>query len=195
MNTFTVPCILKETSEGTLRCTIQDEMFRRREVWCTGRITSESADSLILQLRYLQAEYPGKEITMYINSPGGDVSGGLALYDVMQAVTCPVRTICTGLAASMAAILFASGSTRDILPHARVMIHDPMLAESTSGNALYIHNLSQELMKMRRIIAEILAAHTKKTLEEIYEKTTADSYFNADEAVAFGLADKIIDKI
>lgn len=195
MNGMITPCILKETSEGTMRCTIQDEMFKRREVECTGDITRESADSLILQLRYLQAEEPDGQITMYINSPGGDVSSGLALYDVMQAVTCPIRTVCVGMAASMAAILFISGDRRDMLPHARVMIHDPSLAGGAGGNALTIYNLGMDLMKIRRINGEIIAGHTNKKLEEVLEKTSADSYFDANEAVEFGLADGIINKI
>ena len=192
MNGITTPCILKETSEGSIRHTIQDEMFQRREVSCTGSITMELADSLILQLRYLQAEDPGKEITMYVNSPGGDVSSGLALYDVMQAVTCPVRTICVGMAASMAALLFTSGDKRDIFPHARVMIHDPILQGGTNGNALSVYSMSQDLMKVRKVNGEIIARHTHKTLDEILEKTARDSFFDAEEAVAFGLADRII---
>lgn len=195
MSGIIMPCILKETSEGSIRYTIQDEMFKRREIACTGSITMESADSLMLQLRCLQAEDPEKEITMYINSPGGDVCSGLAVYDVMQAVTCPVRTICAGMAASMAAILFTGGDRRDIFPHARIMIHDPCLAAGANGNALSVYSLGRDLMKVRKINGEIIAGHTHKKLDEILEKTAADSYFDAEEAVAFGLADRIIHQI
>lgn len=189
---FSMPGIMKETSNGIFRCSIQDEMFQRREIECTGEITQESAYALILQLRYLEKEDPEAEITMYINSNGGAVSSGLALYDVMQAVGCPVRTVCVGMAASMGALLFAAGNRRDILPHARVMIHDPLLAGSVGGSALKVDSLSRELMKMRTVTCEILAKHTGKGPEEIYAKTAMDSYFDAQEAVDFGLADKII---
>lgn len=189
------PAIIKETSEGISRFHIQDEMFKRREIECVGEITQESVYSLILQLRYLQKEDPEKEITMYINSPGGEVTSGLALYDVMQAVKCPIRTVCVGIAASMGALLFISGKKRDMLPHARVMIHDPLLSGGISGSALKIDSLSRDLMKTRELTGKIIAKHTGKSLEEVFEKTATDSYFDAEEAVAFGLADSIIHEI
>lgn len=189
------PAIIKETSEGISRFHIQDEMFKRREIECVGEITQESVYSLILQLRYLQKEDPEKEITMYINSPGGEVTSGLALYDVMQAVKCPIRTVCVGIAASMGALLFISGKKRDMLPHARVMIHDPLLSGGISGSALKIDSLSRDLMKTRELTGKIIAEHTGKSLEEVFEKTATDSYFDAEEAVAFGLADSIIHEI
>lgn len=190
-----MPGIVKETCSGILRCSLQDEMFQKREIECAGEITQESAYSLILQLRYLAKEAPGEEIVMYINSRGGEVSSGLALYDVMKAIKCPIRTVCVGMAASMGALIFASGDQREILPHARIMIHDPLLAGGISGSALKVDNLSKELMKMRTMTCEILATHTGKTLEEIYAKTATDSYFTAEEAVAFGLADRIINEM
>ena len=132
---------------------------------------------------------------MFINSPGGSVASGLALYDVMQAVRCPVRTVCTGIAASMAALLFVSGSSRDMLPHARVMIHDPLIPGSIGGPALKIDALAKDLMQARKTTAAIIAAHTGKSLDEVYAKTATDSYFNAAEAVAWGLADRIIHEL
>lgn len=196
MNTYlTTPGIIKETSEGLSCCAIQDELFRHREVQCVGEINQESVYSLILQLRYLQKQDPEQEITMYINSPGGEVSSGLGLYDVMAAVSCPIRTVCIGTAASMAAVLFAAGDKREILPHARVMIHDPLISGGIGGSAIAVYSRSQDLMKTREVTGKILAKHTGKTLEEIYEKTATDTYFDADGAVAFGLADRIIDKI
>lgn len=132
---------------------------------------------------------------MFINSPGGSVASGLALYDVMQAVRCPVRTVCTGIAASMAALLFVSGSSRDMLPHARVMIHDPLIPGGIGGPALKIDALAKDLMQARKTTAAIIAAHTGKSLDEVYAKTATDSYFNAAEAVAWGLADRIIHEL
>lgn len=189
------PSLIRETSEGFSRCAIQDEMFQRREIECVGEITEESVYSLILQLRYLASESPDAAVTMFINSPGGSVASGLALYDVMQAVRCPVRTVCTGIAASMAALLFVSGSSRDMLPHARVMIHDPLIPGGIGGTALKIDALAKDLMQARKTTATIIAAHTGKSLDEVYAKTATDSYFNAEEAVAWGLADRIIHEL
>jgi len=160
-----------------------------------GEIDRAAAYALTAQLRYLQHLDPQEEITLFINSPGGEVSSGLAIYDVMNAVTCPVRTVCVGLAASMGALLFTAGDKRDILPHARVMIHDPALSGGAGGPALAVERISKDLMKTRRTTAEILAKHTGRTVKEILKKTAADTYFDAQEAVAFGLADRIIDTI
>lgn len=186
------PHIIKESSEGTTYCPIQDELFNsRRSIEVVGEINRESVYSLILQLRYLQQADPEKEITMYINSPGGSVSDGLALYDVMAGISCPIRTVCVGMAASMGSLLFAAGNKRDMLPHATVMIHDP-LTTGISGSALSVDQASRRLMETREITASILADHTGHTIEEVYEKTRQDSYFNAQEAVDWNLADRII---
>lgn len=192
---FITPSIIKETANGTTYCPIQDELFSaHRSVEVVGEITKDSVYSLILQLRYLHHADPEKEITMYINSPGGSVCDGLAMYDVMEAVKCPIRTVCVGMAASMGALLFAAGNTREMLPHAEVMIHDPLIT-GISGSALSVEESSRRLMNIRQTTAEILADHTGHTLEEVYEKTRQDSYFNAKEAVAWGLADRIITEI
>lgn len=191
---MTTPNIIKETCEGTVCIPLRDALFQKREIYCTGEITQESASALILQLRYLQSESPSEEITLYINSPGGEVTGGLAVYDTMRAVSCPVKTVCIGMAASIAAILFCSGDQRKILPHARVMIHDPMVADGISGSALQIHNVARDMMKTRDTVGKILARHTGHTLEEVLEKTSTDCYFSAGEAVAWGLADCVIDR-
>ena len=196
MNLFLMtPNIIKESSEGTTYCPIQDELFsRHRSIEVVGEITRESVYSLILQLRYLQQADPEKEITMYINSPGGSVTDGLALYDVMAAVSCPIRTVCVGMAASMGSLLFAAGNERDILPHAKVMIHDP-LTTGISGSALSVEEASRRLMDTRQTVAEVLSKHTGHSIEEVYEKTKKDSYFNAQEAVDWRLADRIITMI
>ncbi|MCI8514139.1 MAG: ATP-dependent Clp protease proteolytic subunit [Lachnospiraceae bacterium] len=187
-----MPNVIKESSSGYQAIEIIDELFRDREIACVGEITAELVSSLILQLRYLQKEDSEKEITLYINSPGGEVSSGLALYDVMKAISCPVRTVCLGMAASMAAVLFLSGDERSILPHAKVMIHDPLISEMPGGSALKLDQISRNLMKTREIVGKIIAEHTGKTLEEVYEKTSKDSYFDAEESLAWGLADRII---
>ena len=183
--------IIRESSCGYHLIPIQDEMLSHREVELVGEVDADSANALIRQLRYLQREDPGAWVTLYINSPGGSVDSGMALYDVMQAVSCPIRTVCVGLAASMAALLFVSGTERDMLPHSRLMIHDPLILQ-TGGSALKLKAVSDDLMETRQIIARVIAEHSGKTMEEVLAKTASASFFRAEEAVSFGLADRII---
>ena len=195
MSDYYTPCIVRETSEGTTRIPIQDELYQRREIQLTGDIDAESVNSVILQLRYLQAQDPEREIVVYINSPGGSVPDGLALVDVMGALSCPIKTVCLGTAASMAALVFASGNERHITEHSRVMVHDPLLAGGVGGPALKVDALAKDLMYTREVTAKILAERTGHTLEEVFEKTVQDTYFSAEEALEWGLADKIIHEI
>lgn len=183
--------IVKESSRGYDFIPIRDEMLTHREVELVGEMDAASVNALIRELRYLQRQDPDGEITLYINSPGGGVDSGLALYDVMQAISCPIRTVCVGLAASMAALLFISGDRRDMLPHSRLMIHDPLIV-NTGGSALRLKAVSDDLMETRQITAKVIAEHSGRSLEEILEKTASDSFFRAEEAVAFGLADGIV---
>ena len=182
--------IIRESSCGYHLIPIQDEMLSHREVELVGEVDADSANALIRQLRYLQREDPGAWVTLYINSPGGSVDSGMALYDVMQAVSCPIRTICVGLAASMAALLFVSGAERGMLPHSRLMIHDPLIVQ-TGGSALKLKAVSDDLMETRQIIARVIAEHSGKSMDEVLAKTASDSYFRAEEAIEFGLADQI----
>ena len=183
--------IIRESSCGYHLIPIQDEMLSHREVELVGEVDADSANALIRQLRYLQREDPGAWVTLYINSPGGSVDSGMALYDVMQAVSCPIRTVCMGLAASMAALLFVSGAERGMLPHSRLMIHDPLIVQ-TGGSALKLKAVSDDLMETRQIIARVIAEHSGKSTDEVLAKTASDSYFRAEEAIEFGLADQII---
>ena len=178
-----------------MRIPIQDEMYQCREIQCNGEINKESVYSMILQLRYLQTQDPEKEITIYINSPGGSVSDGLALIDAMAALRCPIRTVCMGTAASMAALIFACGNERDIMPHARVMMHDPLIPGGVGGSALKLDAIAKDLMHTREVTAQILADYTGHSIEEIYEMTATDTYFDAKEALEWGLADRIIHEI
>lgn len=195
MSNYYTPCILRESAEGTVRIPIEDEMFQRREIQCVGEINRETVNAMILQLRYLQAQDDAGEITIFVNSPGGNVSDGLALLDTMAALRCPIRTVCMGMAASMGALIFASGNKRDIVPHARVMIHDPLISGGIGGSALKLDAIAKDLMRTREITAQILADCTGHTIEEIYERTAQDTYFTAQEALEFGLADRIIHEI
>ena len=192
---YYIPNIIRETSEGLNQIPIQDILFQRREVECIGEITEDSVAALIIQLRYLHREAPEQEITMYINSPGGKVSSGLALYDVMKAIQCPIRTVCVGTAASMAAILFLSGDKRDMLAHSKVMIHDPLIPGGIGGSALKVDAVARNLMQTRQTIANIISRHTGKSLEDVLAKTASDSYFDAEQAVEWGLADRIIHEL
>ena len=119
---------------------------------------------------------------MYINSPGGEADSGLAVYDTMQSIPAPVRTVCMGTAASMAAVLFAAGTKREMLEHSRIMIHDPLIPGGMGGSALKIDQTAKNIMRLREIQAEILARHTGHTVQEVYDKTATDSYFDAQEA-------------
>lgn len=183
--------IIRESSYGYHLIPIQDEMLTHREVELVGEVDADSVNALIRQLRYLQREDPKAPVTLYINSNGGSVDSGMALYDVMKAVSCPVRTVCVGLAASMAALLFISGAERDMLPHSRLMIHDPLIVQ-TGGSALRLKAVSDDLMETRQIIARVIAEHSGRSVEEVLAKTANDSYFRAEQAVEFGLADHII---
>ena len=192
---YYIPTIIQETSEGTARIPIADIMFQRREIWLTGEITSEVADAVIAQILHLDAEDPDAEITLYIDSPGGSVTAGLSIYDVMQAVSADIHTVCVGTAASMAAVLFAAGDRREILRHGEVMIHDPLVSGGISGSALTVQDKSDRLMAKRKVLSGILAEHTGKSVKQIYKVTAKDTYFGAEEAVAFGLADAVIEKM
>ncbi len=189
------PQIIRETSAGYFAYDIRDEMLSHREVECVGEINEATVYSLCRQLRYLQAQDPQKEITLFINSPGGEVKSGLALYDVMQGITCPIRTVCMGRAASMGAVVFAAGDVRHILPHGQVMIHDPLISGALGGSALAIQDVSRGLLKTRETICAILSKHTGKSRKEVLRKTAKDTWFDAQEAVDFGLADQIIQHV
>lgn len=188
-----MPNILMETSYGYTSCRIQDSLMQQRAVLCFGANTPEQADNLILQLLYLSAR-SDQEITMYIHSPGGEVNSGFAIYDTMQLLGCPIRTVCVGDASSMAALLFAAGDTRCILPHSRVMIHDP-LVQQVSGSTMKIKDCADSLLRIRSAMAEILSGRTGRTVEEILEKTEQETTFSAQEAVEFGLADQVLDSL
>lgn len=188
------PAIIKETSEGTTRYAICDALFQRREIQIVGSVDADMVNSLISQIRYLAQEDPEKEITMYINSPGGSVSDGMALLDVMTAVPCPIHTVCVGTAASMASLLFVCGDIRDMLPHSHLMIHDP-LVQNISGSALKIETVSKNLLRTRETVGTIYAKVSGKSLEEIYALTYEDTLLDAEMALQMGFADRIIDRI
>lgn len=189
------PQIIRETAEGLNRLDIRDEMLGKRQLELMTSVNAESCAVIIRDLMYLQREDPTAPITLYINSPGGEVQSGLALYDVMQAVSCPIRTVCLGMAASMAALLFIAGDDREILPHSRVMIHDPLISAGAGGNALSVKARADDLMRIRDITAGVIARHSGMPIDRVFELTATDTYFEAEEAVEVGLADRIITKL
>lgn len=194
-NAYDGPNVIRETSQGYSTYRIQDEMLQDREIELVGEKNADIVNSLIRQLRHLQKEDANGEVTLFINSPGGEMLSGLALYDVMRAVSCPIRTVCLGMAGSMGALLFMAGNQRDMLPHSQVMIHDPLIGRGVGGSALSVKAQADNLMRAREITAQIIAEHTGRTLEEVYEATATDTYFEAEQAVEFGLADRIVEEL
>lgn len=186
------PLVMQETSDGLRLYDIRDEMLAAREIEITGAIDAGSVSTAIRCLLHLQKEDQQLPITLYINSPGGEVQSGLALYDVMQAVSCPIHTVCLGMAASMAALLFIAGDQREMLPRSRVMIHDPLIGGGIGGSALSVKARADDLMRIRDITAQVISQHTGMNLEEVFELTAKDTYFEAEEAIADGMADRII---
>lgn len=188
--------IIKETAKGYNILHTSDILLSKRKVFITDEITAELCNDVIEQLMVLD-EDSHEEITVYINSPGGNVNDGLALYDTIRMLKSPVNTVCMGMAASMGAILFLSGEKRSILPRSEIMIHDP-----SYGGGKYTgqkpHEIQQQLdslMKKRDILCEIIAERTGNSLEEVCKRTASDSFFNAKEAIEFGLATDISESI
>lgn len=187
------PSIIKETNQGYYSIPIRDVQLEERIVELTEEVSDESTNSLCRQLRYLDTLNHESEITMYINSPGGSVQAGLALIDTITMLRCPVHMIVQGMAASMAAVIFSCGNIREMLPSSMIMIHDPSIQEA-GGTALQMNAISHKLMKTREKTASILAKNTNHSLNEIYALTSTDTYMSAEEAVQFGIADKISEK-
>lgn len=189
---YYTPQILRESAEGINRFDIRDEMLANRELELTGAVDAESCAGIIRGLIYLQRQDAKAPITLYVNSPGGEVQSGLALYDTMRAVSCPVHTVCLGMAASMGALIFIAGDERQILPHGRVMIHDPLIGGGIGGSALSVKARADDLMRIRDITAEVISRHSGMPLERVFKLTASDTYFEAQAAVDAGLADRII---
>lgn len=194
---YKTPRLINETARGYELFTLEDNFFRERKIFLTSMMDADSSNELIKQLMYLNQKNPKEEITLYINSPGGEVTSGLAVYDCIRMMTASVRTVCTGTAASMGSILFLAGDRREMLPHTKIMVHDPAFGARDIGGMkpLEIQKEVDDLMNVREILCEIIAERTGRTKEEVYEKTKIDSYFRAEEAVEFGLATAIITKL
>ncbi len=189
-----VPYVLESTSRGERTYDIYSRLLKDRIVILSEEVNDVTASLITAQLLFLESEDPGKDISFYINSPGGSVSAGMAIYDTMQFVKCDVSTICLGMAASMGAFLLAGGAPgkRMILPHAKVMIHQP--SGGAQGQATDIRIVAEEIDRTKETLNRLLAQNTGKPYEEICRDTERDFYMRAEEAVAYGLVDKVITK-
>jgi ATP-dependent Clp protease protease subunit len=192
------PCVILESARGFETLYLRDKLLSdSREIFLTQEVNAQSCSSLITQLMYLNRTEPNREITLYINSPGGIVADGLAVYDVIRLLTAPVRTVCLGTCASMGAILFLAGKKRDIMEHGRIMVHDPAFGGNHDIGGKKPHQIQSELddlNRCREALARIISERTGKSLSQIYELTANDTYFSAQEAVEFGLATRILQK-
>ncbi|MBN2725997.1 ATP-dependent Clp endopeptidase proteolytic subunit ClpP [Candidatus Mcinerneyibacteriota bacterium] len=188
------PIVIEETSKGERAYDIYSRLLKDRIIFIGSPIDDYVANAIIAQLLFLEAEDPDKEIFLYINSPGGIVTSGLAIYDTMQFVKPPISTICIGQAASMAALLLASGSPgkRFALPHSRVMIHQPLGGVEGQASDIEIH--AREILKMKDLLNDILAKHTGQTLKQIQKDTERDHFLSAEEAKQYKIIDDIINK-
>ena len=187
-----VPYVIEQTSRGERSYDIYSRLLNDRIIFLGEEVTDVSANLIVAQLLFLESEDPGKDIHMYINSPGGCVSAGLAIYDTMQYIKCDVSTICIGMAASMGAFLLAGGTKgkRMALPNSEIMIHQP--SGGAQGQATEIKIVAEQILKTKRKLNEILAANTGKPLEQIEIDTERDNYMSAEEAKAYGLIDNVI---
>ena len=189
-----VPYVIEQTSRGERSYDIYSRLLKDRIIFLGEEVNDASASIVVAQLLFLEAEDPDKDIHLYINSPGGSVTAGMAIYDTMQYIKCDVSTICIGMAASMGAFLLAGGTKgkRFALPNAEIMIHQP--SGGSQGQATEIEIAAKHILKTKEKLNKILAENTGKDLEQVTADTERDNWLSADEAVAYGLIDKIVTK-
>ncbi len=190
-----VPYVVEQTDRGERSYDIYSRLLSDRIVFLGEEVSDNSASLVIAQMLFLEAQDPEKEIRLYINSPGGSISAGLAIYDTMQYIRCDVSTICLGLAASFGAFLLAGGARgkRMALPNAEIMIHQPAISGGVGGQATDIRIVSDHIQRSKRRLNRIMAENTGKTEEEIAAATERDNYMSAQEALEFGIIDRIIE--
>ena len=188
-----VPVVIEQTSRGERSYDIFSRLLNDRIIILSDEVNDATASLVVAQLLYLEGQDPDKDINLYINSPGGSVTAGMAIYDTMQYVKCDVSTTCIGMAASMGAFLLAAGAKgkRYALPNSEIMIHQPLGGMQGQASDIKIH--ADRIVKMREKLNKILAERTGQTLEQITKDTDRDNFLDADEACAYGLIDKVID--
>ena len=191
-NSYLVPMVVEQTSRGERSYDIYSRLMQDRIVLLGGEVNDDSANLVVAQLLFLQAQDAKKPVSMYINSPGGSVTAGLAIYDTMQFISCPVHTYCIGQAASMGAVLLTAGEKghRFALPNARIMIHQPW--GGAEGKASDIEITCQEILRLKQKLNEILAAHSGQPMEQVVRDTDRDHFMGAEEARAWGLIDQVL---
>ena len=189
-----VPYVVEQTSRGERNYDIYSRLLKDRIIFLGEEVNETTASLVVAQLLFLESEDPGKDIQLYINSPGGMVTAGMAIYDTMQYIKCDVSTICMGMAASMGAFLLSSGAKgkRFALPNSEIMIHQPL--GGAQGQATEIKIVADHIIKIRERLNRILAENTGRPIEEIARDTERDNYLTAQEAMEYGLVDKVIAK-
>lgn len=190
-----IPMVIEQTPRGERSYDIYSRLLKDRIIMLGTPVTEDVANSIIAQMFFLEMENPDKDISLYINSPGGSVSAGLAIYDIMQFVKCDVSTICIGMAASMAATLLSAGAKgkRYILPNSRVLVHQPLImGNGLQGQASDIEIHAKEMIKTKTRLNEILVKHTGQTFETVTKATDRDNYMSAEEAREFGIIDEVV---
>ncbi|MDZ7787977.1 MAG: ATP-dependent Clp endopeptidase proteolytic subunit ClpP [Halofilum sp. (in: g-proteobacteria)] len=187
-----VPMVVEQTPRGERSYDIFSRLLKERVVFLVGPVEDQVANLVVAQLLYLESENPDKDISLYINSPGGAVTAGLSIYDTIQFIKPHVNTLCVGQAASMGALLLAAGTAgkRHILPHSRVMIHQPLGGYQGQASDIDIH--AREILYVRDRLNEILAHHTGQSLDKVREDTERDYFMSADAAVEYGLVDRVV---
>ena len=187
-----VPSVIEQTSRGERSYDIYSRLLKDRIIFLGEEVNDVSAGLIVSQLLFLEAEDPGKDIQLYINSPGGSVTAGMAIYDTMQYIKCDVSTICLGMAASMGAFLLAGGAKgkRFALPHSTIMIHQP--SGGAQGQATEIQIVADHIAQTKRTLNELLAANTGQPIEVVERDTDRDNYMTAEEAKAYGLIDGVV---
>lgn len=188
-----IPMVVEQTAQGERSYDIYSRLLKDRIVFIGGPIDDDMANIVVAQLLFLEGDDPDKDINVYINSPGGSVSAGMAIYDTMRYIRCDVSTICVGLAASMGAVLLSAGTRgkRKALPNAEIMIHQP--SGGAQGQATEINIQAEQILKIRKRLNEILAERTGQSLKRIQADTERDTYMTAEEAKAYGLVDAVIE--
>ena len=188
-----IPMVVEQTNRGERSYDIYSRLLKERIIFLSGEVNDQMADLIVAQLLFLESEDPKKDIQIYINSPGGSVSAGLAIYDTIQYIKPDVSTICIGRAASMGAFLLAAGAKgkRFALENSRIMIHQPLISGGLKGQATDISIHANELLKIKDKLAELLAKNTGKTKEQILRDTERDNYLSSEEAVNYGLIDSV----
>ena len=189
-----IPYVIKQTAHGERSYDIYSRMLEERIIFLTSEVEDEVASAIVAQLLLLEAEDPKKDVMFYINSPGGSISAGMAIYDTMNYIKCDVSTICIGMAASMGAFLLAGGTKgkRFALPNAEILIHQPL--GGTQGQATEIEIAAKHILMIKERMNNILAANTGRTYEEVVKDTDRDNWMTANDAKEYGLIDKVIEK-